>query len=167
MQDEYREAIAHLATAVSIVTTRYDGKPVGMTASAVCSLSLEPVMVLVCIASRLPSHDAISQSGRFAINVLPEGSENLALNFARPSPDKFSGVRLLDDHEVPVLRDALAYFVCELHERIPGGDHSIFIGRVMRCERRGGGKPLLYFNRKFGRLDDPEEELLRALAHGL
>src|SRR5277367_2835773 len=121
MKDEYREAISHLATAVSIVTTRHNGRPIGMTASAVCSLSLEPVMLLVCIASRLPSHDAIADSGRFAVNVLPEGSEKLALQFARPAPDKFSGLRLLDDHEVPVLREALAHFVCELHERIPGG----------------------------------------------
>jgi 3-hydroxy-9,10-secoandrosta-1,3,5(10)-triene-9,17-dione monooxygenase reductase component len=164
MTDEYRDAIANLATAVSIITTKVDGKPVGMTASAVCSLSLEPMLLLVCINARLPTHEAIERAGRFAVNVLPEGCERLATHFARPAPDKFADVRLVEGHDLPLLRDALAYFVCDLHERLPGGDHSIFIGLVRRCERRTGGKPLLYFNRKFGRLDNPEEELMRALA---
>jgi len=101
MTDEYRDAIANLATAVSIITTTADGKPAGMTASAVCSLSLEPVLLLVCINARLPTHEAIERAGRFAVNVLPEGCERLATHFARPAPDKFADVRLVAGHECP------------------------------------------------------------------
>ena len=61
----YRQAISNFATGVTVITTSVDGRPAGMTASAVTSLSLEPVQLLVCIASRLPTHEAIITRGRF------------------------------------------------------------------------------------------------------
>src|SRR3712207_4309907 len=130
-----------------------------MTASAVASLSLDPVLLLVCINNKLPTHTAIEASRRFVVNVLGEGQEELALRFARPAPDKFSGVPL-HDHELPVLDAAIAYFVCDVHERFPGGDHSIFIGRVRECRVTPGRHPLVYFGSRFGALRDPERELL-------
>lgn len=157
----YREAIAHFATGVTVITTMRDGLPAGMTASAVASLSLDPVLLLVCISNRLPTHEAIEQSRAFVVNVLGEGQEELALRFARPAQDKFAGVELRRDHALPVLDAAIAHFVCDVHERFPGGDHSIFTGLVRECGATPGKRPLLYFRSKFGGLHDPETEAVR------
>ena len=158
----FREAIAHFATGVTVITTLHEGKPAGMTASAVASLSLDPILLLVCISHRLPTHEAIESSRRFVVNVLGQGQEELALQFARPSEDKFAGVALTSDHELPVLDAAIAHFVCDVQERFPGGDHSIFTGLVRACGAKPGKRPLLYFRSKFGGLLDPETEALRA-----
>ena len=92
----FREAIAHFATGVTVVTTNHDGHPAGMTASAVCSLSLDPVLLVVCIDNRLATHKAIDASKRFAVNVLGERDEELARRFARRADDKFAGVDVVD-----------------------------------------------------------------------
>lgn len=157
----FREAISHFATGVTVITALQEGRPAGMTASAVASLSLDPVLLLVCISHKLPTHEAIDASRRFVVNVLGEGQEELALHFARRSPDKFVGIELEPGHELPILTKAIAHFVCDVHERLPGGDHSIFIGRVLECGSTGGRRPLLYFGSKFGSLKDRDAELLR------
>ena len=164
LKQSFRDAIAHLATGVSVITTSLGGARAGMTASAVCSLSLEPLLLLVCIDQRAAMHDAIRKSNRFAVNVLPQGAGQLALRFARPSTaDKFAGVALLEGSDPPLLRDALSTFTCALHDCFPGGDHSIFVGRVEACASRAGS-PLLHFRRKFGCFDDPEERLAQHVA---
>ena len=137
---------------MTVITTDHGDRKSGMTASAVSSLSLDPVLLLVCINNRLPAHEAIEGSRRFVVNVLGEGQQDLALHFARPSADKFAGIALRDDHELPVLDDAIAYFVCDVHERFPGGDHSIFTGLVRECGAKPGRRPLLVFPQRL-RLD--------------
>jgi len=156
----FREAISHFATGVTVITTMRDGRPAGMTASAVTSLSLDPVLLLVCISNRLPTHEAIEDSRRFVVNVLGEGQQELALQFARPSPDKFAGIPLKEECDLPVLDDAIAWFVCDVHERFPGGDHSIFTGLVRECGAVRGRRPLLYFRSGFGSLRDQHTELV-------
>ena len=156
----FREAIAHFATGVTVVTTTYHGRPAGMTASAVCSLSVDPVLLLVCIDNRLATHEAIDASRRFAVNVLGEGDEALARRFARRAEDKFDGVPLIEDSDPPLLAQAIASFVCDVDERVPGGDHSIFVGRVLTCTASPGCRPLLYFRSSFGALRDPHAEFL-------
>jgi flavin reductase (DIM6/NTAB) family NADH-FMN oxidoreductase RutF len=148
----FREAISHFATGVTIVTTTYEGRPAGMTASAVCSLSIDPVLLLVCIDNRLATHRAIDASRRFAVNVLGEDCEELARRFARPAEDKFEGVAVRENTDPPLLGDAIAHFVCDVHERFPGGDHSIFLGQVVDCSFAPESRPLLYFRSKFGAL---------------
>lgn len=156
----FREAISHFATGVTVITTLKDGKPAGMTASAVTSLSLDPVLLLVCINHKLPTHEAIEDSRCFVVNVLGEGQQELALHFARPSPDKFAGVKLNPDRELPVLAEAIAFFVCDVQERFPGGDHTIFTGLVRDCGATPGRRPLLYFRSGFGTLRDQHSEAL-------
>jgi 3-hydroxy-9,10-secoandrosta-1,3,5(10)-triene-9,17-dione monooxygenase reductase component len=156
----FREAIAHFATGVTVVSTTYHGRPAGMTASAVCSLSLDPVLLLVCVDNRLATHKAIEASRRFAVNVLGEGDEPLARHFARSADDKFDGVPLVEGSDPPILAQAIASFVCDVQERVPGGDHSIFVGRVLSCAATPGRRPLLYFRSSFGALRDPHAEFL-------
>jgi 3-hydroxy-9,10-secoandrosta-1,3,5(10)-triene-9,17-dione monooxygenase reductase component len=160
----FREAIAHFATGVTVVTTTRQGRPAGMTASAVCSLSLDPVLLLVCIDNRLATHEAIETSRRFAINVLGEGDEALARHFARRAEDKFAGVPLVEGSDPPLLAQAIASFVCDVDERVPGGDHSIFIGHVRACAATPGRRPLVYFRSSFGALRDPHDEFLQEAA---
>jgi len=131
-----------------------------MTASAVASLSLDPVLLLVCINHKLPTHEAIEDSRIFVVNVLGEGQQELALHFARPSPDKFADIPLNPSHELPVLAEAIAFFVCDVHERFPGGDHTIFTGLVRDCGATPGRRPLLYFRSGFGTLRDQYSEAL-------
>lgn len=151
-QMRFRQAIGRFATGVTVISTPTQEGPAGMTASAVCSLSLEPLLLLVCISNRLPTHDALNRSRTFAVNVLGEDDEHLARRFATPGIDKFAGLRV-DDHDgVPVLSSAIAHFVCEVRERLPGGDHSIFIGQVRQCDFIPNRRPLLYFGSAFGSL---------------
>lgn len=161
-QASYRQAIAMFATGVTVITTTIDGEPAGMTASAVCSLSLDPILLLVCIYNRLPTHRALESSGCFVVNVLAEDQEWLARRFATPQPDKFAGLALREGFGLPVLADAMAYFVCEVAERFPGGDHSIFTGRVTACGREHDQNPLLYFGSQFGSLEDRAARFARA-----
>jgi 3-hydroxy-9,10-secoandrosta-1,3,5(10)-triene-9,17-dione monooxygenase reductase component len=160
----FREAISHFATGVTIVTTTFEGRPAGMTASAVCSLSIDPVLLLVCIDNRLVTHRAIDASRRFAVNVLGEDGQPLARRFARRAEDKFDGVALHEHSDPPLLADAIANFVCEVHERVPGGDHSIFIGQVLSCAAEPGRRPLLYYRSRFGSWRDPAVEHLEGAA---
>lgn len=160
----FREAISRFATGVTVITTNQPGGPVGMTASAVSSLSLDPLLILVCISNRLPTHEALLDSRCFAVNVLGEGDEELALHFARPADDKFAGVEFDISSGLPVLHRAIAHFVCDVREALPGGDHSIFIGEVRHCDFIPHRRPLVYFGSKFGALDSGDTALLDACA---
>jgi flavin reductase (DIM6/NTAB) family NADH-FMN oxidoreductase RutF len=162
LQDRYRRAIGRFATGVTVITSRIDDRLAGMTASAVASLSLDPPMLLVCINNRLPTHGALERSRRFGVNVLGEGDDELALRFARPAADKFAGLKVSLEHDVPLLERAIARFVCEVHERLPGGDHSIFIGAIRHCEHVPGRRPLLYFASGFGGIQQVDDALGRS-----
>ncbi|MGE0214796.1 flavin reductase family protein [Mycolicibacterium sp.] len=145
----FRNAISHFSTGVAVITTLTDSGPAGMTASAVASLSIDPLQLLVCIRTDLPTRAAIEDAGHFAVNVLGDGHEQLARHFATPRPDKFSGVDLRDDYDVPVLEDAIAHFVCNVATALPGGDHTIIVGDVVACDHVVGADPLVYFSRSF------------------
>ena len=157
----FRRAISMFATGVTVITTRGPDGPAGMTASAVCSLSLEPVQLLVCISNRLPTHNILAETGRFAVNVLGETQASLARHFATPQDDKFKGIGMREEGGVPILTAAIATFVCELGERFPGGDHTIFIGRVVHLDHVEDASPLVYYGSDFGRLESRDHSLLR------
>jgi flavin reductase (DIM6/NTAB) family NADH-FMN oxidoreductase RutF len=152
---DFRRVVGHFATGVTVVTTlRPDGRPCGLTASAVCSLSLEPTMLLVCVEKRAESHACIEESGFFAVSVLAGDGrgETLARRFAEAEVDeKFTGVAFRAEHTgAPVLEGALAWMDCRVAERCTGGDHTVFIGEVVAadaCE----GTPLLYYRGGYGR----------------
>ncbi|MCO6009966.1 flavin reductase family protein [Actinoallomurus purpureus] len=141
----FRSTMGKLATGVSVITTRTADRPIGITVSSVASLSLDPLQVLVCVSNHLYTRTAIEEHGRFAVNILGEEGEYLARQFASSRPDKFTGVDIQEDHGVPVLRDAIAYLVCDVSDVLPGGDHTIFVGDVRHFEHIQDGRPLLFF----------------------
>jgi flavin reductase (DIM6/NTAB) family NADH-FMN oxidoreductase RutF len=151
---EFRRVVSHFASGVTVVTTlRPDGSPCGLTASAVCSVSLEPTMLLVCVEKAADSHGCIAQSGVFAVNVLGEGKgETLARRFCvSDAREKFTGVAFRAEHTgAPVLDEALAWLDCRVADQCTGGDHTVFVGEVVAADT-GEGAPLLYYRGGYGR----------------
>jgi flavin reductase (DIM6/NTAB) family NADH-FMN oxidoreductase RutF len=151
-----RQALGHFATGVTVVSTQTDrGAPVGTTASAVSSLSLEPPLLLVCLDRSSNTLSAIRSHEAFAINVLAEGQERLSANFARGgSAARWDGV----DHRIgpigtPHLDGVLALLDCRLERCLDGGDHEIVIGRLVGLERSGEHRrPLLHYRGSYGSL---------------
>lgn len=152
-QAEFRSALGHFASGVTIITTQYETQLHGTTVSSFCSLSLDPPLILVGIDRKANIHDLIVRSGVFAVNILAEHAEHLSRQFARQVTDKFSGVNYrLGSLNVPLLVDALTTLECRLTERYPGGDHTIFIGEVVSAYSQPQHQPLLYFRSGYGRL---------------
>ncbi|OLB81983.1 MAG: hypothetical protein AUI14_01440 [Actinobacteria bacterium 13_2_20CM_2_71_6] len=152
-QTSFREAMAALPAGVTIVTTRDgDGRPRGFTASSVTSLSLDPPLILVCVAKQSSMHPVLVEGGSFAVNVLACGQEPLASRFATRCADRFAGGEFtLDEDGPPLLRGAVCQIRCERHALIDGGDHSILVGRVVDTAT-SEGDPLVYAGRAFHRL---------------
>jgi len=146
---EFRQAMGHFATGVTVVTSiDDDGEPVGTTASAVTSLSLDPPLVLVCFDRASLTLRAIRAHGAFVVNVLAAPQRDLSANFARPGlAAAWDGVR----HQPgptgsPRLDGVLAALECTVENRLPGGDHEIVVGRVHHVEiSDDGAPPLLYW----------------------
>ncbi len=147
--ETFREALASVCTPVSVVTSHRDGHPHGTTVSAFCSLSLEPPLVLVSLARTSDLLAIVTESRVFGINVLSDGQQELAVNFARKGPDKFDGVAWELDRGVPRILGAATWLVCRLEQLHEGGDHLIAVGEVQHAES-GPGNPLLYRYREFG-----------------
>ena len=148
-----REAMGHFATGVTVITSvGTDGEPVGTTANAVTSLSLEPPLVLVCFDLKSATLAAIQGYGAFAVNVLGHRQRNLSANFAR------RGLAAVWDevrHQrgttgSPRLADVIAVIECTVEHSFPGGDHEIVIGRVRHVETNAeGASPLLFWRGQY------------------
>jgi flavin reductase ActVB len=149
---EFRDTLARWASGVTVVTARHDGEPVGMTAASFSSLSLDPPLVLVCVARSASSHRGLVAAPGFAIHILGAHQDEMSAMFAKPGPEKFA--EYPDERgpfDVPLLPAGVARLVCAAHETLEGGDHTILIGRVVQTEL-AGTDPLLYCNRGYGRL---------------
>ncbi len=152
--ERYREVVGHFATGVAVVTCAGPAGPAGLTTNAVASVSLEPLLLLVCFDNASRTLPAVEATGRFAVNVLREGQEDLARVFAskKVGDQKFAAVTHTVAHGVPVLDDALAWLACDLRELLPGGDHTIGIGEVTHLDADPAGRPLLFYQGAFAGL---------------
>jgi 4-nitrophenol 2-monooxygenase / 4-nitrocatechol 4-monooxygenase, reductase component len=150
--DEFRSVIGHFAAGVAVVTAAEGDRLYGTTASAVCSLSLEPSMVLICMNRNSATGRCVNDVKRFAINILTDEQQHLAQQFASKANDKFDGVEVAPGtFGEPLIVGALAHAECTVTDQISGGSHEIFIGEVHRASARTGG-PLVYYRGAFGRL---------------
>ena len=152
--DRFRAVMGHFATGVAIVTATGPEGPVGMTANAVCSLSLDPLLLLVCFDHGARTLRVVRTTERFGVNVLAAGEDALARRFASklPEAEKFAGVRHAVQDGIPVLEDALAWVGCRLDRLIPGGDHVIGLGAVEAAETGAARDPLIWFRGGYGSL---------------
>ena len=160
-QDRFREVAGRFATGVAVVTCEGPDGPAGLTTNAITSLSLDPLLLLVCFDNDSRTLPAVRRSGRFAVNVLREGQEDLARVFAskRIAREKFEAVTHTVEHGVPVLDGALAWIACDLRELLPGGDHTIGIGEVTHIDADDAGEPLVFFRGRFTALKDSNPNL--------
>jgi 3-hydroxy-9,10-secoandrosta-1,3,5(10)-triene-9,17-dione monooxygenase reductase component len=151
LQRAYRDTIGCFATGVTIVTTTGPDGPAGMTTNAITSLSLEPLLLLVCFDRGSRTLDVVRASRRFAVNVLRAADAELAAVFAskRVAREKFDSVTHTEEHGVPVLDTALAWIACELRELRPGGDHEIGIGEVIGMGAGPESDPLVWFRGRY------------------
>jgi len=148
---ELRDAFGVFATGVTVVTAvRPDGEPVGVTVNSFASLSLHPPLLLWCLANGSSSAAAFFAGAPFAVHVLGHEQRDLALHFARRTPEKFD----VDRHwrtqpHPPPIADALCRFDCRVQAVHPGGDHMIVVGEVLTITR-AAGRPLAFHAGHFG-----------------
>jgi flavin reductase (DIM6/NTAB) family NADH-FMN oxidoreductase RutF len=152
----YRQIIGHFASGVTVITSAHDGWLHGMTANAVTSVSLNPLLLLVCVDHTAHAHQQLEESGRFGVNILTEDQEDVSRLFASHEPperDSLRGVAYhLGQHGAPIIEGCLAYFECEVAERFAGGDHTIFLGAVQGGEVLQETLPLLFYRGGYRRL---------------
>lgn len=146
----FRQLLGHFATGVAVVTTLDSlGRPAGMTASALSSVSLDPPLLLVCVGHEAEFHTALSAAPRFAINVLAADQEHLSRRFAEKGGDHFAGVaHRAGPGGVPLLDGAAAHVYCDRWGRHEAGDHTVFFGLVTGGETFDR-PPLLYFRSRY------------------
>jgi len=151
--DDFKGALATWASGVTIVTTRDEDLVYGITVSAFSSLSLDPTLILVCLAdsNRLPR--MIEKSGRFAVSILAEGQEDISNWFAKSGRDpiaRFDEFGTIEMHTgSPIIDGAIAHLDCRLEQAISGGDHTIVIGRVVGAASNPGLRPLIFYRRAY------------------
>lgn len=147
----FRHALSHFATGVAVITARgADDEAVGMTMSSFNSVSLNPPLILFSVDRRAFSLPAMLAAKGYAVNILGRSQEMLAEGFATSLADKWADVDHSVGHaEAPLLHGALAHFECEPYAHHDGGDHVIFIGRVLRFTVLSEEPPLVFFRGRY------------------
>lgn len=150
----FRRVAGLFATGVTVITTRTGDDIHGMTANAFTTLSLDPLLVIVCVDRRARMHPIIQAAGTFAVNVLHEGQEAISRNFAGQPQENIGDIlRFSEEAGAPVILGCLASLCCAVHQVLDGGDHAIVIGRVTHLIRGDvGAHPLIYFAGGYRRL---------------
>jgi len=160
--DEFRAALGRFASGVTVITVPTAEEMVhGMTASAFCSVSLQPPLVLVCIDHLAETYLHVRERRRFGVSVLKEEHEALSEFFADPERNHDAAYRLGIRYRnmrsgTPVLEGALANLDCVVVNAYEGGDHTIFVGEVQEVIV-GEGAPLLYFRGRYRVCAVPQE----------
>jgi 3-hydroxy-9,10-secoandrosta-1,3,5(10)-triene-9,17-dione monooxygenase reductase component len=156
-----RTVFGRFATGVTVVTTMtLDGDPVGMTVNSFTSVSLDPPLVLFCVAHRSCLYPAFQSTDRFAVNILRDDQRAVSARFASPGFHRFDEApKDISASGVPLLKNALAIVECATHQRITAGDHDIVIGRVraLRVPADSGTDPLLFFAGSYRSLNSEPE----------
>lgn len=150
-QVDLQRALGHFASGVTVVTTSGPLGPAGITASSFTSLSLDPPLILVCVARSAVSFPAFERCETFGVSILADEQRELAVRYATRGAAKFlSGETENGAHcRAPLIVGALAQLECTVHDLLPGGDHAILVGRVIAA-RHSTGRPLVNFNRALG-----------------
>lgn len=149
----FRQTMGSFPTGVAIVAA-HDARGVlrGMTASSVASLSLEPPMLLVCVGHDADLHDALVAAPLFAISVLAEGQEDLAVRFATRGRQHFGDLAIgATPGGLPRINGAIAHVECRRDAVFAAGDHSIVTG-VVEWAETDAGAPLCYFRSRYAQL---------------
>jgi flavin reductase (DIM6/NTAB) family NADH-FMN oxidoreductase RutF len=154
----FKHVLSHWASGVTVITTLHEGNPIGVTASAFNSVSLEPPLVLVCLAKKLFTHKVIQEAGVFAVNILANEQADLGKRFAGMYPHITNRFEGLDTTTYitgcPILPEVAGWADCRVQQCYDGGDHTIFVGEVLEGGAQDHHAPLLYFHRMWGRFEE-------------
>lgn len=146
--------MGRFATGVTIVTTRLGDELHGMTANAVASVSLTPMLVLVCVDRSAETHDILARSRIFALNVLAREQADIARRFSKKEAEESHNLDGMPYRPAangcPIIEGALAYIACRTVSEVPAGDHTVFIGEVVEIAVQTEGEPLVFYGGKFG-----------------
>jgi flavin reductase (DIM6/NTAB) family NADH-FMN oxidoreductase RutF len=156
---DLRRALGTYATGVTIITTRdAEGRLYGLTANSFSSVSLDPPLVLWSQSRTAASYPAFRDATHFAVNVLGGEHAELSNRFARPHPDKFGGIEYaLSEYGLPLITGAAAHFECVTENRFEGGDHTIYLGRVL-CFKYVAKPTLVFSHGRYSTISHAEVE---------
>lgn len=162
---EFRNVVGQFATGVTVVTVASQGQVRGMTANAFTAVSLDPLLVLVCLRVGCATDEMISTAEHFAISILSAGQQSVAAWFANPT--RPAGRQQLDSISwrpgritgTPLVEDALGWLECSVQERAVVGDHAVIYGRVLDVGSSGGGGPLLFHQGRFETISEERHRL--------
>lgn len=170
---EFRKALGLFPTGVAIVSGRAtDGQLLGMTVSSFNSVSLDPPLVLFSVARSAASFDAWAAMPKYGISVLARTQDDLSTRFSKSQADKWALVRpAYAEHDIPLIPGALVGFECARHAVHDGGDHAIFVGKVLSLNAVASlpAEPLVFFAGRYASLQRPQSdfsEMDGMLLHG-
>lgn len=153
--DSFRSVLGRFASGITVITSRDgEGRDLGMTASAFCSVSLNPPLIQVCVDHTASMHEALMSAKEFGVSILAAEQEALSRRFAQvDSSHRFDGIGYArGESGVVLLLDALAHLECTVYARHEAGDHTIIIGEVERAQARDA-RPLLYYRGGYAQLE--------------
>ena len=158
---EFRSIAGQFATGVTVITAADGDLLQGMTANAFTSVSLDPVMILVCIDKGSHTHRVLEAGRAFTVNMLAHHQEDVSRIFAKraePEHGTLRGVPFrIGETGAPILEDCLAFLECRISDVLPAGDHSIFLGQVVNEGVVREAEPLLFFRGKYHSLAESSQ----------
>ena len=151
----FKQAMSRFPSGVVIVTsTNTDGKKYGFTASAFTSVSLEPPLILVCLANSADCYQSFLTNDKFAVNVISPKQHDLAFKFATKGTEKFDGNDFIaGESGLPIIPECIFSLECDVMHRYPGGDHQILVGEVQYANINEGD-PSIWYEGKFRELSN-------------
>ena len=154
---DFRRVVGNFATGITVITVeREPGHVHGMTANSFASVSLDPLLILVCIDHNARLLSFLKEQGRFGVNILKDSQQAVSEHFAKPLQEPeattFLGIQFLwTSSGIPLIQDALAHLACNVAAEYPAGDHTLFIGEVESMDV-SPGEPLLYHRGQYRRV---------------
>ena len=150
----YRQVLGHFATGVTVVTASAGGEPVGLAVNSFTSVSLDPPLVAICIATVSSTWPRVREAGAFCVNILSEDQEAVCRVFAAHGPKRFTGIGFEPARSgAPILAGVLAWIDCTIEAEYPGGDHIIVAGRVRDLGVAREYRPLVFYRGGYGRFE--------------
>ncbi len=154
---ELRNALGRFATGIAVVMARDEAGLIGVTVNSFSAVSLDPPLVSFCMARTLNSLHRLEAATCYSVNILLEGQEDISSRFSKAGSDKFCDTLWEEGHSgAPRLLPAHACFECTPYAHYDGGDHVIFVGRVVHMHAEGEEKPLLFYRGNYHRLHSGE-----------
>lgn len=147
---ELRHAFGRFPTGIAVITTLdEDGRPYGITVNSFASVSMSPPMLSWNVIRGSRAHTTIRQAHRFVVNILSQSQRHVAQQMASRMDDRFEGIEVRSSNwGLPVIKDTLATFECEVHAMVEAGDHDIVLGTIEHFEHREG-PPLVYWQGRY------------------